>query len=451
MDVYNEKSITTNEPSFVAMKEEWEKRFVLNKILENDRISIVAEYKQYLNDLYESNQNISYSSQAQYHELLNKIEKYCEQKHRIYTTEEFSREMNFISFGNWIRENPSRKGAVKLKAYTVRGNLNKLNIFFKYLLREDKEREINTYSRKFLTNHWHGIVKKPILTEDMYQAIIHTEIEVTENDPRSLNERGYLDTLKLMLNHGFRYSDLFSLTRDDITTKIINGKAVDIFEFVQPKPKKDKESVKIVFAPGTREIIDFWEKHDTTNYVTDSRVAKDLKYTELGKHLKKEIVEFPNLSKPVIRWVNEFGLVKMPSANIDQTTENQFPLRKRVFAEIQKTWLKLKFGINEWEKHINEPIGFMKEVIINSFGVNRKRYYYETLAFHFCRHTFISRALNTLGISLPHVQYLAGHSSVTTTADYVHSIEDECHESQLKAYENQGSEIDTNAIMRIAN
>ncbi len=245
--------------------------------------------------------------------------------------------------------------------------------------------------------------EKPSIPEDIVEAILDTEIE-------SENHKHILDAIKLILLHGFRYSDLWVLRKDKCI--FTTDEDVKYFKYNPPKnhtsiSNKD-DGTKVALHPLAEKIIDYWADRKTKSIWNASRVPQAF--------FDKSIYPYFRLvgaGRKDAFFIFEDPIIKIPHHLLDAS------VRKMIFFPVHKTWLMKKYG-DDWQPHFKEPIGLMKPV--DHKGTVKKLY--ETLGYHTFRHVYCSRFL-AKGGNVIDLRDNVGHSSIAVTQQYAHTVDDE--------------------------
>lgn len=386
---------------------------------------------------------LDHKTVAGYKKTVLYLEGYVHYKGGRLSVVEFAEESSFFSFGTWLRTPRmihTSEGEIKkfgMSDASIRTILTRFIHFFKMKKKEglisDFPQGVQIKAKyKDMPN-----VEDHILSEDMVEAIMQTEIDF---EPKGkvvkglLRERQVLDSLKLCIGHGFRYSDLISLTRKSVNIEI-EADGETTYTIGYTSPKKLVPDIIVPFYPGTKEIIDFWaNRPERTFRINMSHQCKFLREARVGAHFKTEKLASD-------------GRGRHKQGTFDYAVHNDplipygppciaITVRARLYEKIQMTWLINQYGSN-WQRYRKEKIGFMQEVDFKSEGQNKRVLFYERLAYHFARHTFISRCLNVFNMPVTYVQKLVGHANLATTEAYVRVHKKEMVNKLKTAYANR--------------
>ncbi|KKM19686.1 hypothetical protein LCGC14_1653090 [marine sediment metagenome] len=246
----------------------------------------------------------------------------------------------------------------------------------------------------------------PTLTEDIVQAILDTQVQD--------KYRPVLDAIKLILLHGFRYSDLWVLEKHQCIHQTDTG-----IKYIKYFPPKNRNSIKnrntgvtVSLHPIGEQIIKYWQDRRTLSVFNENRAPKNFKDKELYPHLI--YCSAPKM-QPFFKFVNP--IIPIPHHFLDRSVKHA------IFKEVNKVWLVNNFYVI---KHLNPGnLGLL------SIVPGTKKELWETLSYHTFRHVYCSRYLSKGG-NLLDLRDNVGHSSIAVTQKYAHTIEAERLERAVK-------------------
>ncbi len=305
---------------------------------------------------------------------------------------------DLIDFGHWLKEDRtyngiSRKGMVNSSVMTY------LSIVLSHL----KDRYFLSIPKAKLSKEFPFNEEKPSLSEDIVEAILDTKLLDTKH-------QHVLDAIKLILLHGFRYSDLWVLRKKACIFETV-PENIPYFKYYPPKNHNSsnnrEKGVIVPVHPKAQEIIQYWSNLKTKSIWNASRAPKSFFDRKLSPHLK--LVE----STDIPYFVFPDPIIKIPHHLLDITVKRQ------IFTEVHKTWCIRKFGQN-WYKHFGDQIGLFENVPYNA----AMKQVYETLGYHTFRHVYCSRYL-AKGGNVVDLRDNVGHSSIAVTQKYAHTMTSE--------------------------
>jgi len=289
---------------------------------------------------------------------------------------------NLIDFGFYIKKYRSLSNSSVI-AY--------LNVLIIYLREKGNEIIRRKVIREFPVKEQ----EIPEIPEDIIRAILDTQIPS--------KDRHVLDAIKLIILHGFRYSDLWVLQKDRCILE--KKKGVKYFKYYPPKnrySKKNKNGVTVVIHPIGEQIIKFWSKLRTESYWNEERAPKGFKDKDQYPHLEYvppgAIGGYHLFKDPII---------KIPHHLLDRS------IKKRVFEAVHETWeTKYMYEI----KNNIMPHKGLKEI-----DPETGKELWETFSYHTFRHVYCSRFL-AQGGNVVDLRDNVGHSSIAVTQKYVHTV-----------------------------
>jgi integrase len=414
-DVFRSHGGDVADVDWKSVVEDWEESCKQLDVV--DSRDVAAMYRSYVSDHKTVENKLTKKTEYVYRYLCSLLEAYVNERGSTLSVDEFATSSEFFRFGEWMKRKPMNDHTVATYLRALRGFLKFINTDEK-LLEQISNKQINI---KFAEKNDKEDV---MLSEDLFNAVMSTQIIFDRHgrvDDRLYRERIFLDTIKLILGHGFRYSDLWAIRKQKHVLDSINIDGSQIHYFKYTSPKRLKKDIVVPFYPGTKEIIDFWADKEKPTKIRWDDLASKLRSTKLGAHIDK--VRMESEGRNAAKAMRDYGIHTDPVIPIAHN-KPPLPLRRGVFDKVQQVWLVQQFGA-DWQQHIEEPIGFMQEVEWLSGGLVKRKPLWQLLIYHYGRHTFISRAVNKEKIALGYVRDMVGHSDISVTEGYLHTKEQE--------------------------
>ena len=301
---------------------------------------------------------------------------------------------DLIEFGYWLKTDRTY-GSINRKGMGNSSVMTYLSIIIAHL----KDHYFLSITKAKLSKEFPFSEEKPSLDEDIVEAILDTELLNTKY-------KHVLDAIKLVLLHGFRYSDLWVLRKKACIFETVDK--IQYFKYYPPKNHNSANNrdrgVMVPVHPRAIKIIQYWSDLKTESAWNASRVPKSFFDRKLSPHLK--YVE-SSVIQPYFIFPDP--IIKIPHHLLDITVKRQ------IFTEVHKTWCIRKFG-NNWPEHFGDQVGLFEYVPHNG----SMKQVYETLGYHTFRHVYCSRYL-AKGGNVMDLRDNVGHSSIAVTQKYAHS------------------------------
>lgn len=244
------------------------------------------------------------------------------------------------------------------------------------------------------------------LDEDIVDAILKTDV--------AKSHRHYLDAIKLIILHGFRYSDLWMLRKKTCIKKSREGfYYFHYFPAKNYKSKNNKENgVTVPVHPLAKPILDYWADKNTASWMDGNRAGYAMHDKEYAPH-----IVYRDSPAPIIYFKNP--IIKIPHYQITKE------MKEKIFTKVQNTWYIDKYGVN-WDDSFEQE-GLMREVFVRGKAMKL----YETFTYHFFRHVYCTRYIASGG-NLLDLKENVGHSDIKMTMRYLHdNTEDRLRRSFL--------------------
>lgn len=311
--------------------------------------------------------------------------------------------IDLIEFGHWLKVDrqytiPDEKSGELIE--TTRKGMGNSSIMTYLTVILSHLREIGIGIRKSkLSREFPFKTEKPSIPEDIVEAILETESE---------EHKYVLDAIKLIILHGFRYSDLWVLRKGHCV--FTTDKGVKYFKYNPPKnhtsiSNKD-DGIKVALHPMAQKIIDYWADRKTKSFWNANRVPQAF--------FDKSIYPYFRLiggDRKDGFFIFEDPIIKIPHHLLDAS------IKKIVFLEVHKTWCMKKYG-DDWQDHFEENVGLLR--LVDHKGTARPLF--ETLGYHTFRHVYCSRFL-AKGGNVIDLRDNVGHSSIVVTQEYAHTVD----------------------------
>ena len=311
---------------------------------------------------------------------------------------------DLIEFGHWLKTDrqytiPDETGELIETNRKGMGNssiMTYMTVILSHLTEIGIGIRKNKISREFPFK-----TEKPSIPEDIVEAILETEIE-------SKHHKHILDAIKLIILHGFRYSDLWVLRKGHCI--FTTDKDVKYFKYNPPKNHNSisnrDDGIKVALHPLAQKIIDYWADRKTKSFWNANRVPQAF--------FDKSIYPYFKLiggNRKDAFFIFEDPIIKIPHHLLDAT------IKKIVFLEVHKTWCIKKYG-DDWRDHLEDNVGLLR--LVDHKGIIKQLF--ETLGYHTFRHVYCSRFL-AKGGNLIDLRDNVGHSNITVTQLYAHTVD----------------------------
>jgi integrase len=332
---------------------------------------------------------------AQFEYLAKLIEGYQREKDMMIDIHTVNNN-DLIAFGLWLKEPGEFTYTEKRtdqKAVRRPKSNSSVMFYLNSIQSHLRDNDIYHINIKKIRRSFPSKSRELCLDEDIVQAILDTEVT---------KSRHYLDAVKLIILHGFRYSDLWMLRKMNCIKQTDDG--LQYFNYFPAKNYNSmnnrEKGVTIPVHPAAKPILRYWENKDTASWLPIERTPKALLDKEYSPHIiyrggRSSAVFF---NRPII---------KIPYYVFEKS------IKRKIFTAVHNTWYATKYGIN-WDESY-EPEGLMRETVVK--GKTYKLY--ETFTYHFFRHVYCTRYLSKGG-SLFDLKENVGHSDIRRTMRYLH-------------------------------
>lgn len=303
---------------------------------------------------------------------------------------------DLIDFGYWLKEDRTYKVNQLTLNRKGMGNSSVMT-YLSIVLSHLREHYFLSIPKLKISREFPFTDEKPSLDESIVEAILDTELV-------NVKHKHVLDAIKLILLHGFRYSDLWVLRKGKCIFETDSHK-ISFFKYFPPKNHNSvanrDNGVMVPVHPRALPIIEYWSNRETQSLWNSSRAPKSFFDRKLSPHLK--FVESAVIQS---YFIFEDPIIKIPHHLFD------ISIKRQIFTEVHKTWCIKKYGDN-WPEHFGDQVGLFAHD-------TPTKQVYETLGYHTFRHVYCSRYL-AKGGNVIDLRDNVGHSSIAVTQKYAHT------------------------------
>ena len=187
--------------------------------------------------------------------------------------------INLIEFGHWLKQDRTYQMHGVQKDRKGMGNSSVIT-YLSIIISHLREKGIYVHKNK-INKEFPFQDEKQAIDEDIVEAILDTEL-------LNKKHKHVLDAIKMIILHGFRYSDLWVLRKNGCIFETDSDK-IQYFKYYPPKNHKsinNRKGVMVPVHPRAKEIIEYWSNLNTESIWNASRAPKSFFDRKLSPHLR---------------------------------------------------------------------------------------------------------------------------------------------------------------------